>query len=36
MESSCRDYVKEVADALSKAEIDDPAVTELWQAVNKS
>jgi glutathione-specific gamma-glutamylcyclotransferase len=34
-ESSCADYVKEIAELLSKLKIDDPAVTELWQEVQR-
>lgn len=33
--SSCEDYVKEIADLLAKLKIDDPAVTELWQEVQR-
>jgi glutathione-specific gamma-glutamylcyclotransferase len=32
-ESSCEDYVKEIAELLAKLKIDDPAVTEFWQEV---
>jgi cation transport regulator ChaC len=32
---SCRRYVKEIADSLARSGIDDPVVTELWQAVQK-
>jgi cation transport regulator ChaC len=34
-ESSCEDYVKEIAELLSKLKIDDPAVTVLWQEVQR-
>jgi cation transport protein ChaC len=34
-ESSCEDYVKEIAELLAKLKIDDPAVTELWQEVQR-
>jgi len=34
-ESSCEDYVKEIAEVLSKLKIDDPAVTVLWQEVQR-
>jgi cation transport regulator ChaC len=33
--SSCVDYVKGIAELLAKFDIDDPAVSELWQAVRK-
>jgi cation transport protein ChaC len=32
-DGSCRDYVKRIAELLTKLGIDDPAVSELWQAV---
>jgi cation transport protein ChaC len=31
--SSCRDYVKEIAELLARLGIEDPVVSELWQAV---
>lgn len=34
-ESTCEDYVKEIANLLAKLKIDDPAVTELWQEVQR-
>jgi len=34
-ESSCEDYVKEIAELLAKLKIDDPAVTELWLEVQR-
>jgi glutathione-specific gamma-glutamylcyclotransferase len=33
--SSCRDYVKDIAELLGGLGIDDPVVSELWQAVRK-
>jgi cation transport protein ChaC len=32
-ESSCTDYVREIAELLARLGIDDPAVSELWQAI---
>jgi len=34
-ESSCEDYVKDIAELLSKLKIDDPAVTVLWQELQR-
>ena len=34
-ESSCEDYVKEIAELLAKLKIDDPPVTELWQELQR-
>jgi cation transport protein ChaC len=34
-ESSCIDYVKEIAELLARFNIDDPAVSELWHAVRE-
>jgi len=34
-ESSCEDYVREIAELLAQLKIDDPAVTELWQEVQR-
>jgi cation transport protein ChaC len=34
-QSSCRDYVKQIAEALDNLGIEDPAVSELWNAVQK-
>jgi cation transport regulator ChaC len=34
-ESSCEDYVKEIAELLANLKIDDPVVTELWQEVQR-
>lgn len=34
-DGSCRNYVKNVAELLISLGIDDPAVKELWQAVQK-
>lgn len=34
-ESSCEDYVKEIAELLAKLKIDDAAVTELWQELQR-
>ena len=34
-ESSCEDYVKEIAELLAKLKIDDPTVTVLWLEVQR-
>jgi cation transport protein ChaC len=33
--SSCEDYVREIAELLAQLKIDDPAVTELWEEVQR-
>jgi cation transport protein ChaC len=33
--SSCRDYLREISNLLARLGIDDPVVSELWEAVQK-